>query len=194
MKYPKIELGTVEAVWNKLGGEEAVKRFLRDELVVMQAEDSPIKYHVVRLGLFNTAEEYHVGLKDAHLPVSRMCKELLSAVEYADHKREVRVVIVTARELGFDRPASYAEICTEAVDEVGYELCPAEVGPAFAIESDGVLGKGPVKIAMKPLEYRGTPSFFVISSSAADHPGLHGHAANTSAHDPDTRFAFIDPE
>lgn len=31
MKYPKIQLGDVEAVWNKLGGPEGVKRFLRDE-------------------------------------------------------------------------------------------------------------------------------------------------------------------
>ncbi len=34
MKYPGITLGRVEAVWNKLGGEEGVDRFLRDELTV----------------------------------------------------------------------------------------------------------------------------------------------------------------
>jgi len=38
MKYPKIQFGTVEAVWNKLGGEEGVQRFLRDELVVFEVE------------------------------------------------------------------------------------------------------------------------------------------------------------
>lgn len=31
MKYPKVNLGQVEAVWNKLGGEEGVARFLRNE-------------------------------------------------------------------------------------------------------------------------------------------------------------------
>ncbi|MFA5994548.1 MAG: hypothetical protein WC823_06345 [Parcubacteria group bacterium] len=36
MKYPKVELGTIEAVWNKLGGEEGVARFLRGELTVSE--------------------------------------------------------------------------------------------------------------------------------------------------------------
>jgi hypothetical protein len=36
MKYPKVEWGTVEAVWNKLGGEEGVARFLRGELTVSE--------------------------------------------------------------------------------------------------------------------------------------------------------------
>src|SRR3989338_9939901 len=34
-KYPKT-LGRVEAVWNKLGGEEGVDRFLRDDLSVSE--------------------------------------------------------------------------------------------------------------------------------------------------------------
>lgn len=36
MKYPNITLGRVEAVWNKLGGEEGVERFLRGELTVIE--------------------------------------------------------------------------------------------------------------------------------------------------------------
>src|SRR3989344_5098096 len=34
-KYPKT-LGRIEAVWNKLGGEDGVDRFLRDELSVSE--------------------------------------------------------------------------------------------------------------------------------------------------------------
>ncbi len=36
MKYPDITLGRVEAVWNKLGGEEGVGRFLRGDLMVSE--------------------------------------------------------------------------------------------------------------------------------------------------------------
>ena len=38
MKYPDITLGRVEAVWNKLGGEEGVQRFLagQSELIVKE--------------------------------------------------------------------------------------------------------------------------------------------------------------
>lgn len=35
-KYPKT-LGRIEAVWNKLGGEDGVDRFLRDEFMVVAA-------------------------------------------------------------------------------------------------------------------------------------------------------------
>jgi hypothetical protein len=37
MKYPEVEPGTVEAVWNKLGGEDGVARFLRGELTVSES-------------------------------------------------------------------------------------------------------------------------------------------------------------
>lgn len=36
MKYSDVRLGDVEAVWNKLGGEEGVKRFLHGELTVSE--------------------------------------------------------------------------------------------------------------------------------------------------------------
>jgi hypothetical protein len=36
MKYPNIRLGDVEAVWNKLGGEGGVQRFLRGETKIIE--------------------------------------------------------------------------------------------------------------------------------------------------------------
>jgi len=36
IKYPEITFGRVEAVWNKLGGEDGVDRFLRGDLVVSE--------------------------------------------------------------------------------------------------------------------------------------------------------------
>lgn len=40
MKYGNLTLGQVEAIANKLGGEEGVKRFLAGELVVKEVEKS----------------------------------------------------------------------------------------------------------------------------------------------------------
>jgi hypothetical protein len=42
MKYPRLDLGTIEAVVNKLGGIDGVQRFLRDELTVSVSEPAPI--------------------------------------------------------------------------------------------------------------------------------------------------------
>ncbi len=36
MKYASVTLGRVEAVWNKLGGEEGVDRFLRGDTAVSE--------------------------------------------------------------------------------------------------------------------------------------------------------------
>jgi len=36
MKYPNITMGRVEAVWNKLGGEEGVEKFLSGKFVVQE--------------------------------------------------------------------------------------------------------------------------------------------------------------
>lgn len=42
MKYPNIKLGQVEAVWNKLGGEEGVEKFLQGQVeLVMKAKLAP---------------------------------------------------------------------------------------------------------------------------------------------------------
>ena len=45
MKYPNITLGRVEAVWNKHGGEYEIDRFLRGELVLVEAQ-TPITQEV----------------------------------------------------------------------------------------------------------------------------------------------------
>ena len=39
MKYGNVTLGKVEAVWNKLGGEKGVNRFLRGETTVVSVPD-----------------------------------------------------------------------------------------------------------------------------------------------------------
>lgn len=38
MKYPKLDLGRIEAIVNKLGGMEGVEKFLRDEMIVSAPE------------------------------------------------------------------------------------------------------------------------------------------------------------
>ncbi|MCC7004879.1 hypothetical protein IT397_03110 [Candidatus Nomurabacteria bacterium] len=69
MKYPNIQLGTVEAVRNKLGGEEGVERFLRSDAVIQFTDPRftlatqfdvvvPSGYnHATRLAEFKKAHE-----------------------------------------------------------------------------------------------------------------------------------------
>ncbi|MGI0016021.1 MAG: hypothetical protein ACREBU_21580 [Nitrososphaera sp.] len=43
MKYPNITMGRVKAVWNKLGGEDGVERFLRGEPIVADVQSDLIQ-------------------------------------------------------------------------------------------------------------------------------------------------------
>ena len=62
MKYPTMNWGTMEAVVNKLGGEDGVKRFLRGELQVCRPtrswreEDGVIYFSVTSDG--TTGEDW----------------------------------------------------------------------------------------------------------------------------------------
>lgn len=54
MKYAELDLGTIEAVFNKLGGMDGARRFLRNELVVSEPVARVIK--IDRTKPFNPAD------------------------------------------------------------------------------------------------------------------------------------------
>jgi len=58
MKYGNVLLGQVEAVWNKLGGEEGVKKFLRGQLTVVARDiDFTVESFKVLVDETQSAEE-----------------------------------------------------------------------------------------------------------------------------------------
>ncbi len=54
MKYGNATLGQIEAVWNKLGGEEGVKRFLSGELVL---QPKAISLEIFRVIIYDLSVE-----------------------------------------------------------------------------------------------------------------------------------------
>ncbi|MDP2704519.1 MAG: hypothetical protein Q8P01_04910 [bacterium] len=86
MKYPNITLGRVEAVWNKLGGEEGVDRFLRDELSVSspsrswREEDGVIYFGVTSDG--TTGEDWITRLESKVFCVSDYAKQVLRSPDF----------------------------------------------------------------------------------------------------------------
>ena len=67
MKYGQVTLGRVEAVLNKLGGEDGIDRFLRGELVVMVKEAELLKR--VEIATVSGAKEFVASehLKEANV-------------------------------------------------------------------------------------------------------------------------------
>ncbi len=86
MKYGEINLGQVEAIINKLGGEQDALRFLRGELVVSTAKpiEMPV-WKTVKLGTCKTPRAYRKALKKA----GRCIGDTLSAGLPARRKKSI---------------------------------------------------------------------------------------------------------
>ena len=86
MKYPKLDLGQIEAVVNKLGGMEGVNRFLRDELLVSEPtrswreEDGVIYFSVTSDG--TTGKDWITRLESKGFRVGDYAKQVLRSPDF----------------------------------------------------------------------------------------------------------------
>ncbi len=86
MKYPNVTLGQVEAVWNKLGGEEGVNKFLCGELLISELthswreEDGVIYFSVTSDG--TTGENWIKRLEGNGLRVGDYTKQVLRSPDF----------------------------------------------------------------------------------------------------------------
>jgi len=135
MKYAKLDLGTIEAVINKLGGMEGVERFLRDELVVKMPERVWKTWMTIKLGTLKNVEEIRQALKVGGNNIGDWANDILGkpAFTVSETEQAVELVNVSVEELGFKQGACYADICKRAL-ELGLDLCPAEVGPQLRLQ------------------------------------------------------------
>lgn len=70
-------------------------------------------------------------LEEAGIYVSSWASDILSKVKFGK-KRKVKIVVKSVKELGFTNMAKYEDVCKKII-ELGYELCPSEVGPALRL-------------------------------------------------------------
>ncbi len=153
MKYGELNLGQIEAVVNKLGGMEGVKRFLSGETVATAPVRTWSTWKTLKLGTgLKTADDFRKALKASGFRIGDWANDVLGKPKFAVSgvEREVELVKVTVKELtGKDR-ATRAEIYRVA-KEKGLELCPAEVGPQLRLQyQDQPYGEWLV-IAMEPI-------------------------------------------
>ena len=83
MKYSKLDLGTIEAIVNKLGGMEGVKRFLRGDTEVM------IKNHIINCDI------------DPYLPDGWEIEEHIKGGEFHWNLDNVKLHLCDEQEQGF---------------------------------------------------------------------------------------------
>jgi hypothetical protein len=86
MKYPKLDLGTIEALVNKLGGMEGIRKFLRDETVVVERQskwheqDGVIYFSVTSDG--TTGEDWIPRLESKGFRVGDYAKQVLCSPDF----------------------------------------------------------------------------------------------------------------
>ena len=165
MKYGELNLGQVEAVVNKLGGMEGVKRFLSCETVIQVAEHKFKTWKTIKLGTgLKTADDFCKTLKDNGFNISGWANDILRkpAFTVAAEETEVELVKVTVAELGFKRGARH-EQTYERAKEFGLELCPPEVGPQLRLQYQDQPNGERILVAMEPIIVSdGDPDVFSV--------------------------------
>jgi len=157
MKYNDWTLGQVEAVFNKLGGDDGVRRFLAGELVVRPADRNWPTWKTIKLGTgFKNAADFRKALKDCGMRIGDWGNDILGKPEFTvvAGETEVDLVKVTVAELGFKDGARRDQIYDRA-KELGLELCPPEVGPQLRLQYKDQPNGEWILIGMEPIRRSG---------------------------------------
>ena len=153
MKYGELNLGQIEAIVNKLGGMEGVKRFLSGESVIKEAESKFDVWKTINLGTgLKTAEDFRRALRDGEFRLSDWASDILGKTAFtsATEESEVDLVKITVAELGFRKGARRDQIY-ERAKQLGLELCPPEVGPQLRLQYKDQPKDEWVLIGMEPI-------------------------------------------
>jgi hypothetical protein len=155
MKYNKWTLGQVEAVFNKLGGDDGVRRFLAGELVVKPFHPKFKVFKTIKLGTGSkNADDFRKAIEDRGMKIGDCwwAINILGKPEFtvATGETEVDLVKVTAAELGFKNSVRRDQIYDRA-KELGLELCPPEVGPQLRLQYKDQPNGEWIHIGMEPI-------------------------------------------
>ena len=130
-----------------------------------------------------------------HMAIGDDADEILGrpAFPFIKTPRELDLVVLSVSELGFDDQASLHDIYARAV-ALGFELCPAEVGPALRLDYlDQPLGSS-LHIAMKPVaRYNGALVDFTLDNNDGALLLLGGDARPNRMLPGVQRFIFVRP-
>lgn len=200
MKYGSVTLGQVEAVWNKLGGEEGVRRFLAGDVVI-----GPPRFKLWRtITIGNgpkTGGDYADVLEKAGFGDSnnrKWARELLTGPSFqvSPEVVELDLVIVTVEDLGLASGGKFKQII-ERAKKLGLELCHPEVGPVLRLQiSRTEQGRhvGPFLVGMEPITRKGGDWYVFAIARYFEAPSLASCDAQPGhSFAPNERFVFVRP-
>ena len=83
----------------------------------------------VKLGVHKTYDTYHALLG---ADVSEWAEDIRKKTPFSQTPTDLNLVMVSVEQLGFDEAIQFNFIC-RCIMKLGFDLCPAEVGPALRL-------------------------------------------------------------
>lgn len=128
------------------------------------------KQKTYTLTLGHDAAYYKTAFKKAGIQVSTYANEMLEKM--TPSSGEIEVAFITPRELGFTTYPMTAKLFKKAIED-GYELCPAEVGPALRLAATDQPKGDWWYVGMEPISVSvGHPGVFDVDRDGDGEPWL----------------------
>lgn len=80
-----------------------------------------------------TKEEIEKELKESNVQISDWAKDIFNKCEFQKEKETFDLFVLSVSDMGFQNGATIEEIYAK-IAELGYSLCPADVGPALTLQ------------------------------------------------------------
>jgi len=150
----------------------------------------------IALGTYKGVNAVRNALDAARMRVGESADEILGrpAFPYSKTKTELDLVVVTAADLGFPTGSTpVAEIYRRAM-QLGFDLCPAEVGPQLRLQyANQPLGEF-LHIAMQPIaSWRGDLVDLTVGNGGAGLLLLGGDGSPDLKLHSSVKFVFVRP-
>lgn len=115
-------------------------------------------FRTLKLGTgISDGDGFRSALKDAELRIGDLANDILGkpAFTVSPEAKEVELVVVSVADLGFKNTATRKDIYARA-NELGLDLCPAEVGPQLRLQYTDqpkgewlIIGMEPIDISLR---------------------------------------------
>lgn len=96
-----------------------------------------LNWKTIKIGTFKSAVELEEALLVGKSLKEDFAKNMIRSYNFSINKneRELNLVIISPKELGFESNVSYNKICKTAF-QLGLKLCPDETGPQICLQSN----------------------------------------------------------
>lgn len=109
-------------------------------------------WKTVKTGTFDSIVELEEALFFGKCLKNNFAKSMIKSSDFNlnEEESEINLILLSPKELGFNYPVSYKEICEVGLAQ-GLKLCPVETGPQLCLQYNNLTKNTDLIIATKPV-------------------------------------------